>query len=232
MKKLTARQNLKPIVNFSLVDHIEHSLRDYFTEENLQPGDAIPKEMELAEAMGVSRTAVREALARLKMLGIIESRRNRGMILTQPDVLGNFKRVLDPILLDSDTLKDIFELRLVLEMGIADLLFLRKNEKNLGELEAIVQREETIDDFLIKTKIDVEFHSKLYDISGNRTIQRFQKMLLPIFDYVYASVKSKKAIPKDAVSHRELLTCLEQESPDEFRRKMKIHLEVYFNKIC
>jgi len=231
MRKNPYHKKPKPLLNLSLVDHVEHSLREYFSEEHLQPGDPIPKEVELAEAMGVSRTAIREALARLKTLGIIESRRNRGMILTHPDVLGNVKRVLDPMLLDSDTLKDIFELRLVLELGIADLLFLRKNEKNLDELENIVRREEAIEDLLVKTKIDVEFHSKLYEISGNHTIQRFQKMLLPIFDYVYASTKSKKTILKDAISHRELLECLRQGTSDEFRKKMKIHLDVYFNKI-
>ena len=231
MRKNSYSKKPKSLLNLSLVDHVEHSLRAYFSEENLQPGDAIPKEVELAEAMGVSRTAIREALARLKTLGIVESRRNRGMILTHPDVLVNVKRVLDPMLLDSDTLKDIFELRLVLELGIADLLFLRKTEKNLDELENIVCREEAIDDLLAKTKIDVEFHSKLYDISGNHTIQRFQKMLLPIFDYVYASTKSKKAVLKDAISHRELLECLKEGNPDEFRRKMKVHLDVYFNKI-
>ena len=231
MRKNSSHQKPKSISTLSLVDHVEQSLRAYFSEENLQPGDAIPKEVELAAAMGVSRTAIREALARLKTLGIVESRRNRGMILTHPDVLGNVKRVLDPMLLDSDTLIDIFELRLVLEMGLADFLFLRKDDKSLYELEGIVHREEATDDFLVKTKIDVEFHSKLYDISGNHTIQRFQKMLLPIFDYVYAGTKSDKPIPKDAVSHRQLLECLKQGTPDEFRRKMKIHLDVYFNKI-
>ena len=228
MNKTTARKNIKPIVNFSLVDHIERSLRNYFTEENLQLGDPIPKETELAEAMGVSRTAIREALARLKMLGIIESRRNRGMILTQPDVLGSFKQVLDPMLLDSDTLKDIFELRLVLEIGIADFLFLRKSKQNLEELDSIVQREENTNDPLSKAKIDAEFHAKLYDISGNHTIQRFQRMLMPIFNYVHNGTIAGKSNPKKPITHRDLLECLKFENPDTFRMKMKTHLDVYF----
>lgn len=231
MKHKALNNRPKPILNQSLVDHVEMSLRDYFSEANLQPGDSIPKELELAEAMGVSRTAIREALARLKMLGIVESRRNRGMILTQPDVLGNFKRVLDPMLLDSETLKDIFELRLVLEMGIADFLFLRKNEHNISELEQIVRKEENTDDSLLKTKIDVEFHSKLYDISGNHTIQRFQKMLMPIFDYVYNGTISRKSVVKDPITHRDLLECLKHENATAFKSKMKTHLAVYFEKI-
>src|SRR5690606_39831399 len=106
----------------------------------------IPKEVELAKALRVSRTAVREALTRLKLLGIVDSRTNRGMIITRPDLLSNVRRVMDPQLLDGETMKDIFELRLVLEIGIADLLFKRKTSEKLEHLEEIVAREEATQD--------------------------------------------------------------------------------------
>lgn len=64
------------------------------------------------------------------------------MILTQPDVVGSFERVLDPTILDESTLKNLFELRLILEMGMADFLFERKTQKDMDELEEIVTFEE------------------------------------------------------------------------------------------
>ena len=129
MNDLTLEKSLESVKELTIVDRVEIKLRHFFTNENLQPGDAIPKEVELAKAMGVSRTAIREALTRLKLLGLIDSRKNRGMIITRPDVLSNIKRVLDPQLLDGNTMKEIFELRLVLEMGIADILFIKKTER-------------------------------------------------------------------------------------------------------
>ena len=78
---------ITPIDTLTQVDKVEINLKEFFKRENFLPGDAIPKEMELASAMGVSRTAIREALARFRTLGIIESRKNRGMIITQPDLL-------------------------------------------------------------------------------------------------------------------------------------------------
>src|SRR5690606_33416178 len=98
------------------VDKIEMTLQEYFRSENFQPGDALPKELALAEAMGVSRTAIREALSRFRTLGIIESRKNRGMIFTKPDVFNNMERVLTPRLLDEETMNEIFEMRLVIEL--------------------------------------------------------------------------------------------------------------------
>jgi DNA-binding FadR family transcriptional regulator len=229
MKK-AGLSKLYPIENSTQVDKIETSLQEYF--RNFQPGDPIPKEIELSEALNVSRTSVREALSRFKTLGIIESRKNRGMIMTHPDILYNMKRVIDLRLLNAATLKDIFELRLVLEIGIADLLFLKKTDLDLQKLEEIVEKDERSDGKTEHKKYDVEFHSMLYKISGNETIQRFQKILLPIFDYVdndlYVMTPEENT---NYISHRGLLEILKNGTAEEFRNKMRNHLMQYFNKI-
>lgn len=223
---------LRPVERLTQVDKIEITLQDYFRNENFAPGVSIPKEMELAEAMGVSRTAIREAIARFKTLGIIESRKNRGMILTRPDILNNMQRLMDPQLLHGDTMKEIFELRLVIEMGLADILFIRKTEDGLIKLEQIVEKDEKTVSKNEKIKYDVEFHSMLYEISQNETIQRFQKMLLPIFDYMNTELNIKSHIPdKEYASHRVLLNVLKNGTPQEFRTKMRNHLFNYFTKI-
>lgn len=223
---------IRPVESLTQVDKIEITLQEYFRTENFAPGDAIPKEMELAEAMGVSRTALREAIARFKTLGIIESRKNRGMILTRPDILNNMQRLMDPQLLHGDTMKEIFEMRLVIEIGLADILFLRKTEAGLIKLEQIVEKDEKTDSKNEGIKYDVEFHSMLYEISKNETIQRFQKMLLPIFDYMNTELHVKSQIPNEEyVSHRVLLNVLKNGNPEEFRSKMKNHLFNYFEKV-
>jgi len=220
---------LRPVETLTQVDKVEMNLQEYFRNEDFQPGDSIPKEVELAEAMGVSRTAVREAISRFRLLGIIESRKNRGMIITRPDILNNMQRVMNPKLLDGATMKEIFELRLVLEMGIGDILFLRMNDANLAKLSQIVDNEENTTNKKEKLKYDIAFHSMLYEISGNTTILRFQSMLMPIFDYVYNDlhVNSQVETP-NYVSHRVLLNILKEGTPEEFRSKMKDHLIKYF----
>jgi len=232
MNNLSLLQRLNSVKKLTIVDKVEIDLRKFFSNENLKPGDAIPKETELAKAMGVSRTAIREALIRLKLLGLIDSRKNRGMIITRPDVLSNIKRVLDPELLDGNTMKEIFELRLVLEMGIADILFIKKNDQKIAHLEEIVEREETTRNKVEKMKIDVEFHSMLYKMSENTTILQFQKMLLPVFDYVNNSLHVRSQINNENyASHRVLLKILKNGTPEEFRNKMRSHLMQYFEKV-
>jgi GntR family transcriptional repressor for pyruvate dehydrogenase complex len=231
MKKIQL-QGIKPIENMSQVDRIEINLHEYFRNENFVPGDSIPKEVELAEAMGVSRTAMREALTRFKTLGIIESKKNRGMSITQPDFLQNMNRVLNPRLLNQETMQDFFELRLVIEMGIVDLLFIRKTNDDLKKLENIIEKEEAATNKAEKLKLDIEFHSTLYQISGNHTIERFQKILMPIFDYMNHDLHIRSQEEnEDYVSHRILLKILENGSTEEFRINMHKHLIQYFEQI-
>jgi GntR family transcriptional repressor for pyruvate dehydrogenase complex len=62
---------------------------------DLKAGDSLPGEVELANRMGVSRNVVREALSRLQSLGILESRKRRGIIIAEPDILAGMAKVID-----------------------------------------------------------------------------------------------------------------------------------------
>lgn len=230
-------KKMKPVDTGSLVDKVEISLMEFFKDNNLKPGDAIPKELDFAETLGVSRTVIREALLRLRTLGLVESKKHRGMILKQPDIINNFERILDPTLLGVDTLKQLFELRLILEMGMADFLFEHKSQKDMDELEGIVAAEEATDTGKIRFTLDKEvaFHGKLYQMSNNFTLQRFQNLLLPVFEYVYT--RNTKNLDLDNyhfsdgkfVSHRMLLEQLKTGTPETFRIAMRRHLEPHFD---
>ena len=162
----------------------------YLKNNSFNTGDQLPKEIELAKQLRVSRNIVREALSRLRMLGIITSKKRKGMVIAEPDLLSGLTRIMDPALLGTDNMQDIFELRLVLEVGMADLLFVRKTEKDLIDLKDIAGREvadpECTTSQSNRSAYEIEFHGKLYAMTGNSTLTRFQKLLLPIFNYMTA----------------------------------------------
>ncbi|HEX7753765.1 MAG TPA: GntR family transcriptional regulator [Niabella sp.] len=232
MPKSTLSKDLGKIEVTTMTDMVELRLRQYLKKKTFKPGDALPKELELAEALDVSRNVVREALSRLRMLGMIESKKKRGMVLTEPDILGGFERVMDPLLLDQKTLKDLFELRLVLEMGLADLLCARKTKKDLDELEDIVNKEVNKVQKPFQVKFEIAFHSKLYQMTGNETFMRFQTILLPVFEYVVAEEQKVNGEAKvGKVTHRDLLELLKKGSPEDFRKGMKEHLSPHFERV-
>ena len=227
-------KKIEPLQNLSLVDKVELRIVEFIKENDLSPGDAIPKEMEFAESLGVSRTVVREAILRLRTLGLVESKKHRGMILTSPDVMNNIERVLDPKLLGNVALRNLFELRLILEMGMADIIFASKTQKDIDELEKIVAKEEKgeIENSSFNFENEIAFHGKLYAMSNNTTLQRFHVMLLPVFEFVN---EQRGGVPKEYkfsdgkfVSHRDLLDNIKVGTPETFRNAMRRHLEPHF----
>lgn len=233
MQLVALQDNFKSIDTSSLVDKVEANLVELLQSRKLKVGDSIPKEIELAEALGVSRTVIREALMRLRMLGLIESKKKKGAVITSPDLFGIMSKSMNPHILDPGTLKEIFEIRLVLEIGMADFLFHRITEKDIEELREIVSNEPAATQYhLFNINHEIAFHGKLYEITGNATLKKFQKMLLPVFDYVHNSgLLKKQPLLKTFVSHNDLVDILEKGNPEKFRNGMRNHLENHFARL-
>ncbi len=232
-QKKTAISPLKKIEKHSLPELIEKNLLEYFVENRLTAGDPIPKETDLAKTLNVSRTAIREALVRLKMTGMIISKKKQGMVLASPDLLALFEKSSNPRILANDTLKDLFELRLVLEVGMADLVYERKKPEHIKELKEIVRKQKTTSDAAtFNIDDEVKFHGKLYEIADNKTLDRFQHLLLPLFQYVHESgILQKKIRSRQYISHKGLVDILEKGTAEEFRNAMRKHLDNHFCRI-
>src|SRR5690625_3235590 len=220
-------KDLQKINSPTMADIVEVRLIEFLKKRAFKPGDTLPKEMEIAEALGVSRNIVREGLSRLKMLGLIESRKKRGTVFVNPDILGTFEKILDPLIIDDATLKDIFELRLVLEMGLGKLLFRNKTHKDIVDLEKIAKNQDLEDD-TFRIKHEVSVHDKVYEITFNDTLKRFQKMVLPIF----GDVTSMEDRPiRGKTSHLDVVEILRNGTIEDFNKGMEEHLQPHFDRL-
>jgi DNA-binding FadR family transcriptional regulator len=233
MKANNLKEHITAIDNSNLVDKAEMKLIEIFIKRKLKPGDIIPKETELAEGMGVSRTVIRESLNRLKTIDIIESKKHKGTVIKSPNLFSLLQKSMIPNILDDSTLIDIFELRLVIEIGIADFIFQRVTPADIICLTKIVCNEPEISDtVLFDVGHEIKFHSKLYEITGNKSIIQFQSLLLPLFNYTYVIGLINKPIKiKRYVSHKGLVEVLKNGDVEEFRGAMRSHLENHFQRI-
>lgn len=234
---MNTKNILKPISGVTLVDRVERRIIAYIKENNLKQGDALPKELEFAESLEVSRTVVREAMLRLRTLGLIESKKHRGMVVMKPDLVQNFERMLDPAILDQNMLSNLFELRLMLEVGMVDFIFARKTPQHLQELEDIVNsmEEKQCDMKNFNLESEIAFHGKLYEMAGNELLKKFQNVLLPIFEYVHELGKGDQEASlfpqgQKRVTHTDLLRELKEGSPASFRELMREHLNPHFSR--
>lgn len=227
------RKNLREIDSTSLVDKVEKELIELFITQKVKMGEAIPKEVELAELLGVSRTVIREALLRLRMIGLIDSKKKRGAILTNPDLLGLLRKGLYPTILTHETLKDLFEMRLVLEVGMADLIFNNLTRENIERLEKVVMGEpKKSDSVIFEIDHEIRFHGILYEMAGNNTLKEFQQLLMPVFNYVHSSGILRNPITIETfTSHQDLVEILKNGTAEQFRNGMSNHLENHYRRL-
>lgn len=232
MREKKPFDHIAPIDTSSLADKVESNIVSLLANRQLKVGDTIPKELELSQTLGVSRTVVREVLTRLRSAGIVETKK-KGTVITSPDIFGILNKSLNPYILDTATLRDIFEMRLIQEVGMADFIFEHITPDDVKDLRKIVKKDASESkSHLFNIEHEIEFHGKLYEITGNQTLMKFQKLLLPIFNYVNSSgLLSKPNNNKVYVSHKGLVDILEKGTPEQFRNAMRLHLSNHFDRI-
>jgi len=219
----------------TLVDQVEDKIIDYIKENHLSPGDSLPNEKEFVESMGISRNVVREAMSRLRMLGLIKTRPRRGIIITEPPLLNGFKKVLDPNLLSIDTIKEMMGMRIALEIGVTDFIFANVTEKDITELEKTVSRQKAIGINNLLIEEEMLFHTKIYEIAGNKFILQFTEIMHPIFVFAKQNYESyfqpiniKLKEKNKIVMHADLLQLIKEGKKDEYQNAMKAHLQPYW----
>jgi DNA-binding GntR family transcriptional regulator len=173
------------------------------------------REEDLAERAGVSRTPVREALRQLKIEGLVEMVPNRGAL-----VLGWTARDLD----------DIHDLRAMLE-GYAVRRAAEGPAIDLGTMEALCTGMETLlaaegeAGYARIGELSSEFHSALYQASGNRQLIAVMPALIqiPLAREGYHQ-RSRDAVVRSMAQHREILDAIAARDGDWAESVMRAHI--------
>lgn len=220
--------------NTTLVDSVEESLIRFFKEKGLRPGSSIPNEIELAASLGVGRPVLREALSRFKMTGMIVSRTKKGMILGEPSLLGGMKRCINPLLMNEATLRDILEFRIALEIGISNNIFSNLTPQDIEELEQIVEMSQVIGNNKYAPISEHRFHTKLYEITGNRHHLRISGYHLPGTGFRKGEIprllrthRAGTYPERELVTHRHLLEYIKRGDLEGYKHAIVEHFKLY-----
>jgi GntR family transcriptional repressor for pyruvate dehydrogenase complex len=147
---------------------IARKLLDYLLSGQVKPGDRLPSERQLAETLGVGRSAVRDALRPLLLLGVLEARQGDGTYLRKPESVLLPQAVEWGLLLGEHTTSDLVEARTYLETATAELAAQRRDEGDLVQIRAQLAR-------IAKTNLkpeefveaDLAFHLRIAEASRN-----------------------------------------------------------------
>lgn len=151
-----------------IYEKVADALIDMIKTGELKPGDKIDSIEQLAENFDVSRSAVREALSGLRAMGLVVMRQGEGTYITQFDAANFALPVNAGLLMKMEDIKELYEVRKVLEVGAARSAALYHKEEDLIPLkEAIEQMKKAQVNGEIGEDADMRFHMAIANATHN-----------------------------------------------------------------
>jgi DNA-binding FadR family transcriptional regulator len=192
-------------------------------------GAFLPAERELMGEYGISRTVVREAIARLASRGLIEARHRYRPVVRIPGydaALSAVGGVVSHLLSRSSGVKNLYDTRVFLEGALVRHAALHARKDDIVALRAaLAANEHAIPDSRRFYATDVAFHAVLYAIPGNPVFpslhKAFTSWLAPNWERMPRSPERNRV---NFLSHREICEAIVERDPDAAERALQNHL--------
>lgn len=225
---------LKPIPRRSSVDQVVERIRDVITEQKLAAGERLPGELELVEQLQVSRPVLREALARLQGLGLIEIQRGNGTFVASRDRLANCVQLLrTAVTLAPRELLSYAELRAAMEVQAVRQAAERATGEDVAELKRMLKELNSVDrPYEELLEIDFRFHRRILQAAGNELMQNLMEV---IYEFVVTQMARTTPSPQENKLgrrlHREIVAAIADHDPDGAERAMREHMEAVLSRL-
>ena len=211
-----------------LYEQIVQQIEESVLSGSLKPGDQLPAERELAQRLGVSRTAVREAVKALREKGLVEAYSGRGTFVT--DGTSQAARQSFDLMVkigQQEGSPHLAELRLILEPGIAALAAARVKEEDLAAMrDAVAVMERSQDDPEAYIEADLDFHLALAETVANPLILSLIDSIVGLLREQRIKIFNVEGGPqRGQVHHKRILEAMERRDAEMARTAMRAHLE-------
>jgi DNA-binding GntR family transcriptional regulator len=211
----TVRLAVQPIdLNFSLKDRIYEALKETIAEMNIYEGEGEPRldERQLSEDLGVSRTPVREAIARLEQEGLVRIVPRRGVFVARK------------------TKQEILEMITVwaaLESMAARLITEHASDAEIAGLRELFA---TVEDDRIRANIDeysamnIRFHQAILRLSKTELLVAMTETLFIHMRSIRArTIGDRDRAQRSIIDHMNIIEALEARDADLAERLSREH---------
>lgn len=213
-----------PKVRWQVIEYLLHQV----LSQSLRVDEQLPASGELCEILGVSRTAVREAISVLVSKGMVASKQGEGTTV-QP--LSSWM-LLDPEVLcwlrESDMatsiIEHLVEIRLIIEPEAAALAATRGTmEQFMAMAEALARMEEG-ENLRTPSSIqgDIDFHNRILDASGNIFLARLRDLCMVSVELIIRLTFEKvESVSTSIDNHTRLLDAIRSRKPEQARSEAR-----------
>jgi len=225
---------LSPIKPKRIADQVADQLRERILRGELNPGERIMPERELATAFEVSRTSVREAINKLTAMGFLEQKQGRGTFVSLP---APEERNALAVAMKGQimSLEDLLEVRIGLECNATYFAAERATEKDIYLMkQSITKLMHSTEEGRTDSKADVSFHMAIACATRNALYIQIMRDLYEclsasIEEYQYYRMKSSARMAEIAQEHAQIADFITKHDREQAFRAMFNHLSFALN---
>lgn len=214
----------------ALYQRIANHVRELIASEQLQPGERLPAERDLARMLGVSRVPIREAMRTLAAQGLIEIRRGQGMYVAHSAVDATVDQLTNALLKQRDLLAELFAVRRLLEPASAQWAAARRDPDEIARLdELLAEMHAAADsdppDYALIGERDMQLHVAIAVAADNRVLVRIMQAMQDLHrEQLETSLRYRDRLSSTLRDHSRLVHAIRAGDPVEARSAMLDHL--------
>jgi DNA-binding FadR family transcriptional regulator len=195
------------------------------------PGSRLPSESELCRLLGVSRTVLREAMKSLSTLGLVKIMQGRATRVAPPESWNHLAPLIMRVRTEGPELKralrELLEVRSMVEVEVAGLAAQRAEPEHLEQLRKLLQQMGwAFEDPVEYTRLDNEFHLGIVRAAGNYMLLGLFYSLIPMLT-VGKEITCRQrpsAIAESNEGHHRIYVAIADADPAGAREAMRAHL--------
>lgn len=217
---------IKKISKMKISDIVVEQMEKLISSGEFQPGDKLPSVRELCELFDVGRSAVRDAITTLKGRGIVYVKQGEGTFVSPFDSARLF--LSNGLLPNEKDIIQLFEVRKLLEAGMAEMAALNRNDADLKEMEWALNSFANHD---INTwEADYAFHMAIAAATGNTILTQLMEFISSttkkaLIDF-HQSIFNNDGLTKEIHhQHVNVFAMIKEGNRNLARLKMLEHLE-------
>ncbi len=222
---------LKPLNKTKLYEEIVEQLTSRIINRDIEPGEKLPAERNLAEMLGVNRSTVREALRKLESMELLEIKHGEGVYVRDYLESGNLELIKAILFrngsLDSSVFKNLLDLRSLIVPEMAGCAAKNRTDEDLVKLEQII-----FNDKMPVGERDLRLHNAIARASGNVLfvvlLNAFTSQAKEFYDIYFVDDENKTNAP---VFHRAIFQAIKNQEPGNARKIMQEVLKAAGEKI-
>ncbi len=217
---------VQPIKIARAYEQLAGLLRERITSGDLREGDRLPSETALAKQAGVSRSTVREALRILEQGGLVERASPRIMVVADRTDVPAFRELRRELRRRNVTFHHLHEALMTFDPELTRFAAIRADHADLQSLhEQLDAQERHLDHLAEWSRLDVEFHATLAELSANPALiiarEPISQLLLPA---LYRFMDTKEMAEHATSYHRRIVNEIEVRDPDTAAAVMRRHI--------